>query len=71
MVVLDVKACDLEAESFDVLLQLHALASLGPAEAVRQDASLAHGANVWRGDIVCQGVAESLGLPYAELSGLV
>ena len=30
--------------------------------------ALARGVNVWRGDIVCEGVAESLGIPYADLA---
>ena len=32
---------------------------------------LALGANVWRGDIVCQGVAESLGLPWRPLAEVI
>ena len=40
------------------------LAALGPEEAVRRDPALALGANVWRGEVVCEGVAESLGLPW-------
>jgi len=44
-----------------------ALAALGPEEAVRRDPSLALGANVWRGELVCEGVAESLGLPHTPL----
>ena len=47
------------------------IADLGVEEAVRQDASLAQGANVWRGAVVCEGVAESLELPYSPLSSLL
>ncbi|HEX2486209.1 MAG TPA: alanine dehydrogenase, partial [Myxococcota bacterium] len=43
------------------------LAELGPDEAVRSDPALALGANVWGGKLVCEGVAESLGLPYTRL----
>ena len=48
------------------------LAERGVAEALRADAALARGANVWRGEIVCEGVASSLGVnakPIAELIG--
>jgi len=48
------------------------LAALGPDEAVRREPALALGANVWRGELVCEGVAESLGLrwrPLAEVIG--
>ena len=44
------------------------IAELGIEEAVRRDPALRHGANVWRGDIVCPGVAESLDLPYRDLA---
>lgn len=47
------------------------LAALGPEEAVRREPALALGVNVWRGEIVCQGVAESLGLPWRPLEELV
>jgi alanine dehydrogenase len=40
------------------------IAALGPAEALRRDHALREGANLWRGEIVCQGVGESLGLPW-------
>jgi alanine dehydrogenase len=49
-----------------------AMAEEGVAEALRRDAALARGANVWRGEIVCEGVAESLGLtarPIGDLLG--
>lgn len=46
---------------------LEKLAGLGPEEAVRQDPALALGANVWRGEVVCEGVAESLGLRHTPL----
>jgi alanine dehydrogenase len=47
------------------------IASLGVEEAVRGNAALAQGANVWRGDVVCHGVAESLGLDYKPLESLL
>jgi len=50
---------------------VEAIAELGVEEAVRCDAALCQGANVWRGEIVCQGVAESLGLPYRSLEELL
>jgi alanine dehydrogenase len=34
---------------------------------VRTEPALAFGANVWRGDIVHEGVADSLGLPWKPL----
>jgi alanine dehydrogenase len=43
------------------------IAAQGIEAAVRADHSLAHGANVWRGEVVHRGVAESLGLPHREL----
>jgi alanine dehydrogenase len=46
------------------------IAGLGVAEAVRGTPELAFGANVWRGEIVCRGVAESLGLPYRPIEEL-
>jgi alanine dehydrogenase len=45
-----------------------AMAQLGVEKAVRSDPALAQGANVWRGDIVCRGVAESLGTPWRPLA---
>ncbi|HZO07743.1 MAG TPA: alanine dehydrogenase [Myxococcota bacterium] len=44
------------------------MAEQGVEAAVRSDPALALGANVWRGDIVCRGVAESLGLPWRPLA---
>ena len=43
------------------------MAAQGVEAAVRSDPSLAFGANVWRGELVCRGVAESLGLPWRAL----
>jgi len=40
------------------------LAGLGISEALRRDASLRQGANLWHGEVVCQGVGESLGLAW-------
>ena len=47
------------------------IAALGVEEAVRANPTLASGANVWRGAIVCEGVAESLELPYRRLSSIL
>jgi alanine dehydrogenase len=44
-----------------------ALATKGPAAAVRGDPALAHGVNVWRGRIVHPGVAASVGEPATPL----
>ena len=43
------------------------IAAVGVAEALRTDPSLALGANVWRGEVVCEGVAEAHGLPVHAL----
>jgi len=48
-----------------------ALANEGAEAALLADPALAKGANVWRGEIVCQGVAESLGLPYRPVEDLL
>ncbi len=47
------------------------IAADGVVEAVRRDPALAQGANVWRGDLVCTGVAESLNLPVCDLDELI
>jgi alanine dehydrogenase len=44
------------------------IAALGIVEAVRGDPSLALGANLWRGELVCQGVGESLGMDWRPLA---
>ena len=44
------------------------LANLGIEAAVRDDAGLASGVNLWRGDVICEGVAEALGVPATPLS---
>jgi len=49
---------------------LEKITKLGLKEALRSDHALFLGVNLWRGDVVCEGVAESLGLtarPLAEL----
>ena len=43
------------------------IAEIGVAEALRTDHSLALGANVWRGEVVCEGVAEAHDLPLRSL----
>jgi alanine dehydrogenase len=47
------------------------LAEQGAAGAVKQDAALARGANVWRGALVCEGVGDSLGLPCRPLAEMI
>ena len=44
------------------------MSELGVAEALRSDPALAQGANIVGADVVCEGVAESLGLPYTPLT---
>ena len=44
------------------------IAQCGVEESIREDPALALGVNVWRGAVVCAGVAESLDLPYEPLS---
>jgi alanine dehydrogenase len=47
------------------------IAALGPAEALRRDDALRMGANIWRGEIVCEGVGESLGIPWKPIEQLL
>jgi alanine dehydrogenase len=47
------------------------IAEHGVDQALREDAALARGANVWRGAVVCEGVAESLGLAYESIDELL
>jgi len=47
------------------------IATLGVESAVLGDTGLAQGVNLWWGEVVCQGVAESLGLPYRPLEELL
>ena len=44
------------------------IANLGVEEAVRSDEALALGTNIWRGAVVCEGVAESIDLPFRSLA---
>jgi alanine dehydrogenase len=46
---------------------LERIAAVGIEEVVKSDPTLAQGANVWRGTVVCEGVAESLGIEYTPL----
>ncbi|RIL07908.1 MAG: alanine dehydrogenase [Proteobacteria bacterium] len=46
---------------------LEHMAEQGVAAALRSDPALALGANVWRGEVVCDGVAEAHGLPLRAL----
>ena len=47
------------------------ISRLGVVDAVKSDSALALGANIWRGDVVCEGVAESLGIPGRRLEDLI
>jgi alanine dehydrogenase len=47
------------------------IAAVGVREALRRDPALTRGVNVWRGEIVCEGVAESLRLPCANLAAML
>ena len=47
------------------------MAALGVADAVRENPALAMGVNVWRGEVVCGGVAESLGISCSNLETLL
>ncbi len=47
------------------------LADLGTAEAVRGDHALAMGVNVWRGEVTCRGLAESLDVAYRPLDEVI
>jgi alanine dehydrogenase len=47
------------------------MATAGVAAAIRENPALAMGVNVWRGEIVCSGVAESLGIPCGDLEKLL
>ncbi len=50
---------------------LEHIAARGVAEAVRSDPALALGANVWRGEVVCEGVADATGLPLRQVMDLL
>lgn len=47
------------------------IASQGVVAAVQADPALAQGVNVWRGEVICEGAAETLGVPAAALDGLL
>ncbi len=47
------------------------LADLGVEEAVRRSRQLARGVNVWRGNVTCKPVADSLGMEYKHLQDLL
>ena len=47
------------------------IAAQGVEAAVADDPALRLGVNVWRGEITCEGVAESLGLPLRSLDTLL
>ena len=50
---------------------LQAIAEQGVDVALRNDSSLFLGANVWRGEVVCEGVAQAHGMPWARLEKLL
>jgi alanine dehydrogenase len=50
---------------------LEQMAAQGVEAAVRSDPALALGVNVWRGEIVCPGVAQSLDLPLRPLEEIL
>jgi alanine dehydrogenase len=50
---------------------VQAMASLGVEEAVRRDPALALGVNLWRGELTCEGVAESTGKPWRPVAELL
>jgi alanine dehydrogenase len=47
------------------------IAMAGVEAAVSADPALRLGVNVWRGEVVCDGVSDSLGLPRRSLEGLL
>ncbi len=47
------------------------IAALGIEAAVRADPELAFGANIWDGQVVCEGLAASLGVSYRPLAELI
>jgi alanine dehydrogenase len=47
------------------------MANEGIETSLRQDSQLATGACLWRGNVVCEGVAEALSLPSVLLSDLI
>ncbi len=47
------------------------IAEVGVEKAILSDHALEQGANLWRGEVVCEGVAESLGLPFRPLEALL
>jgi alanine dehydrogenase len=47
------------------------MAEFGVAEALRKDHALAMGVNLWRGEVTCRGVAESLDVAYRSLEELL
>ena len=50
------------------LLYVVRLANEGVQAAVQDDRGLANGVSVWRGKVVCEGVAETLDVPVVKLS---
>jgi alanine dehydrogenase len=47
------------------------MTGLGILEAVRSDPALGLGVNVWRGELLCEGVADSLSMPLTPLSSVL
>ncbi len=50
---------------------LERMAALGVERAVREDAALALGVNLWRGEITCEGVADAIGESGRALADLL
>jgi len=50
---------------------VQAMAARGVEEAVRRDAALALGVNLWRGELTCEGVAEATRVPWRPLAELL
>jgi alanine dehydrogenase len=46
---------------------VQAIAQEGLEAALRAHPALAHGVNLWRGEVVCEGVAEAMGVPCRNL----
>jgi alanine dehydrogenase len=47
------------------------IATRGVRDAILEDPSLEQGANLWLGEVVFEGVAESLALPYRPVRSLL
>jgi alanine dehydrogenase len=50
---------------------VRAIAEEGLEAALRAHPALAHGVNLWRGEVVCEGVADAMGVPCRSLAALL